>query len=207
MKTPSARFVCSAVAPHQYPTNGLPEVVFFGRSNVGKSSLINSLLRVSGLARTSATPGRTQHINFFRIDEAFYFVDLPGYGYARAPEEVREGWAAMIETYLNDRPQIALGVLIVDARLDPTPLDRQMHDWMGAGQLACCVAATKADKLSNNRLTTSLAVLKRAYGPHVIPYSSVTGKGREEIWRVIRDLTGTKGNTRKKDRTAGGQAD
>lgn len=190
MKGATARFICSAVSPRQYPTNHLPEIAFLGRSNVGKSSLINSLLQVRDLARTSSTPGRTQHINFFCINETFYFVDLPGYGFARVPIEVRRQWAPMIEQYLFNRPQLVLGILIVDARLAPTKLDQQMHAWLEATGLDYCVVATKADKLSNNQLTESLKKLKAEYGPRVVPYSSVTRRGSDAVWRIIRDATG-----------------
>lgn len=189
MKEVTAQFVRSAVSPHQYPANQFPEVAFLGRSNVGKSSLINSLVRKRGLARTSSTPGRTQQINFFFINNAFYFVDLPGYGYAHVPREVREQWAPMIEGYLNHRQPLVLGILIVDARHAPSQLDMQMFDWLSAKQLASCVVATKADKLSNNQLATRLADFRKTFGPHVIPYSAITRKGSDEVWRMIRSNT------------------
>ncbi|MBX7218397.1 MAG: ribosome biogenesis GTP-binding protein YihA/YsxC [Blastocatellia bacterium] len=186
MKIVTAQFLRSAVSPHQFPTDRLPEVAFLGRSNVGKSSLINSLLRVRGLAKTSSTPGRTQQINFFSINNSLYFVDLPGYGYARVPQEIRQQWAPMIERYITDRPALKIGILIVDVRLAPTELDQQMHDWLEAEQVPYCVVATKADKLSNNQLAANLAKLKKAFGPQVIPYSSITRKGADLVWRAIR---------------------
>lgn len=186
MKPVVAQFVCSAVSPHQYPTDRLPEIAFLGRSNVGKSSLINSLLRVKGLARTSSTPGRTQLINFFRINNALYFVDLPGYGYARVPTEIRQQWAPMIEKYLIDRAPLALGIVIVDSRLKPMDLDQQMVEWLEAQQVPLCVVATKADKLSNNQMATQLKLLRETFGQAVIPYSALTRKGADEVWRMIR---------------------
>src|SRR5580765_6227967 len=127
MKITSADFVKSAFGRQHWTTDGRPEIAFLGRSNVGKSSLLNSLLGVRGLARTSNTPGRTQSINFFLINEEFYFVDLPGYGYARVSKTTRQSWGQLIENYLADRPQLMLSILIVDARHEPSPLDLQMQ--------------------------------------------------------------------------------
>jgi GTP-binding protein len=186
MKIASAQFVRSATAPSHYPAARLPEIAFLGRSNVGKSSLINSLLNVRGLARTSNTPGRTQHINFFIINEAFYFVDLPGYGYARVPQAVRNEWGPMIEQYLTKRESLALGVLIVDVRHEPQRLDLQMREWMEATGRQYCVVATKSDKLSRPKLAAQAATLRAAYGPSVIPYSSLTRLGEQDVWRAIR---------------------
>ncbi len=186
MKTISAQFVLSATAPNHYPAPNLPEIAFLGRSNVGKSSLLNSLLQVRGLARTSSTPGRTQLINFFLIEEAFYFVDLPGYGFAKVPLAVREQWGPMIERYLNTRESLTLCILIVDARHEPQRLDQQMHEWLVATQRDYCVVATKADKLSKNQLSSRVAKLKAAYGPAVIPYSAITRQGDNDVWKAIR---------------------
>src|SRR5205085_5180194 len=126
MKLSSAEFIKSAFAEAQWPRGDVPEVAFLGRSNVGKSSLINSLLGVKGLARTSSTPGRTQSLNFFLINEQFYFVDLPGYGYAKRSKEARHEWGKLIEKYLAEREQLVLSILIVDARHEPSPLDLLM---------------------------------------------------------------------------------
>jgi GTP-binding protein len=185
MKVVAATFLKSATAAAEYPPPTLPEVAFLGRSNVGKSSLINSLLGVPGLARTSQTPGRTQLINFFEINRKLRFVDLPGYGYARVPQAVRERWRPMIEGYLNHRSALALCVLIVDARLEPQPLDLTMYEWLVAMSRRFCVVATKADKLSRSQLLSRLSALRTVYGPGVVPYSALTHAGAEQVWEVI----------------------
>src|SRR4028119_1153994 len=130
MKITSAEFVKSAFAPEHWTTDGLPEIAFLGRSNVGKSSLINSLLQRKGLARTSNTPGRTQSINFFLINESFYFADLPGYGYARVSKTMRAEWGVMAEEYLSNRRELTLSIQLIDARHEPTALDRQLNEWL-----------------------------------------------------------------------------
>src|SRR5918912_875304 len=135
MKVSSAEFVKSAFEESQWARGDLPEVAFLGRSNVGKSSLINSLLGVKGLARTSGTPGRTQALNFFLINKRFRFVDLPGYGYARVPKEVRQGWGEMATDFLAKRASLVLSIHIVDARHDPSKLDLQLDEWLSAHAL------------------------------------------------------------------------
>jgi len=186
MKITSARFVRSAFAPKDFPRDGKPEVAFLGRSNVGKSSLINSLLRVRNLARTSSTPGRTQSINFFLINEQFYFVDLPGYGYARVPEQIRQSWAPLAEKYLANRQELVLSILIVDARHEPTANDLQMKSWLEYYGLPFMIVATKADKLSNNQLRSSLLkVTSQMETDKVLAYSSTTRRGSEALWKEI----------------------
>ena len=190
MKIKSVRFVKSATGPVGYPRDGLPEVAFLGRSNVGKSSLINSLLGVRQLARTSSTPGRTQLINFFLVNDAFYFVDLPGYGYARAPLDVKRQWGPMIEQYLAARPNLVLSILISDLRHEPTRLDLQMKEWLSSRGKPFIIVATKADKLSGNQLKVSLnrgaEVLN---GVELFPYSAVTRKGADRVWKEISKRT------------------
>jgi len=187
MKVKSANFVKSATSPEHYPRDGRPEIAFMGRSNVGKSSLINSLLGTRGLARTSSTPGRTQLINFFLINDAFYFVDLPGYGYARVPTDIKKQWGPMIEKYLATRPNLMLSILITDSRHEPTKLDLLMREWLEARGIPFIIVATKADKLTNNRLRANLrrasAVLGKA--SEIIEYSAVTRSGADRIWKVI----------------------
>src|SRR5215203_5181813 len=150
MKITSAEFIKSAFAEEHWTTDGLPEIAFLGRSNVGKSSLINSLLQRRALARTSNTPGRTQSINFFLINGSFYFVDLPGYGYAKVSKSMRADWGKMAEEYLSERPNLVLSIHLIDARHEPTELDRQLNAWLVMNELPFVVAATKADKLSSN---------------------------------------------------------
>lgn len=163
-----------------------PEIAFLGRSNVGKSSLMNSLLQVTGLARTSSTPGRTQSLNFFLINEAFYFVDLPGYGYAKVSRDKRQEWGRLIEKYLAERQQLVLSILIVDARHEPSPLDIQMKTWLQHFELPYLVVSTKADKLSLNERRKSWQLAKKVLNTEsIVQYSSVTREGAKEIWNVI----------------------
>ena len=187
MKVKSANFVKSATSPEHYPRDGRPEIAFMGRSNVGKSSLINSLLGTRGLARTSSTPGRTQLINFFLINDAFYFVDLPGYGYARVPTDIKKQWGPMIEKYLATRPNLVLSILITDSRHEPTKLDLLMREWLEARGIPFIVIATKADKLTNNRLRANLRRASAVLGKssEIIEYSAVTRSGADRIWKVI----------------------
>lgn len=186
MKIQSAEFVKSAFGERDWTTDGRPEISFLGRSNVGKSSLINSLLQRKGLARTSNTPGRTQSLNYFLINESFYFVDLPGYGYAKVSKAMRAGWGKMAEEYLAMRQPLRLSIQLVDARHSPTNLDRDLNEWLRYHRKPHLVAATKADKLSQNKLKKSLDEM-RAVLPesNIIAYSSATGRGREELWKEI----------------------
>src|SRR3712207_4063273 len=162
MKITSAKFVKSAFERAHWPHDGRPEVAFLGRSNVGKSSLINSLLRVKGLARTSSTPGRTQSLNYFLINERFYFVDLPGYGFARVPRDVRESWGRMVTGYLAKREPLVLSIHIVDSRHEPTKLDLQLREWLLFNGKPFLTVATKSDKLSQNELHKNLARARKA---------------------------------------------
>ena len=186
MKITSAEFVKSAFNRSHWVADSRPEVAFLGRSNVGKSSLINSLLGRRGLARTSNTPGRTQSINFFLINDQFYFADLPGYGYARVSKAMRFDWGKMAEEYLSDRAELVLCVQLVDARHEPSKLDRQLNEWLLHYGKPHIVAATKSDKLSRNELQKSLKVIRQTFtSSDVIPYSSETAAGRDELWSRI----------------------
>ncbi len=186
MKIKSAQFISSVYHPGEFLTDRRPEIILLGRSNVGKSSVINALLNRSSLARTSSRPGRTQSINFYLINEVFYFVDLPGYGYAKVPEAQRRSWKRLVESYLTDRIQIVLGMLVVDARHEPKPLDMQMRDWLTQAQVPCVVILTKADKLSRSR-RGQVAEQARQIFPQVtvIPFSAVTRLGVSDLWRII----------------------
>lgn len=191
MKISSAVFTKSAFDESHWGRDGRPEISFLGRSNVGKSSLINSLLNKKGLARTSNTPGRTQSINFFLINDSFYFADLPGYGYARVSKTMRESWGKMAEDYLAKRDELILSVQLVDSRHSPTALDRQLQEWLVYNQKPHIIIATKADKLSNNQLKKSLDEIRQIMSEStVIPYSSITGKGKDEVWREIENALG-----------------
>jgi len=186
MKVTSTEFLKSSFTEDDWPAGSLPEIAFLGRSNVGKSSLINSLLGVRGLARTSSTPGRTQSLNFFLINNKYRFVDLPGFGYARVPKAIKTTWGEMVSTYLAKRSQLVLSIHIVDSRHEPTKLDLQLHEWLEHSIKPRLIVATKSDKLSNNELKESLGRAKRVFSEdHVVPYSAKTGKGRDEVWRTI----------------------
>lgn len=188
MKITSAEFVKSAFEKSHWTSDGNPEIAFLGRSNVGKSSLLNSLLLRKGLARTSNTPGRTQSINFFLINETFYFADLPGYGYARVSKAMRSDWGKMAEDYLSERDELALCIQLIDSRHPPTSLDKQLNEWLVFHNKPHLVVATKADKLSNNELRKSIAAAENALpGARVLAFSSVTGRGREEVWSEINN--------------------
>ncbi len=187
MKITSAKFVASAATTASVPRPGLPEIAFIGRSNVGKSSLLNSLLNVKGLARTSSTPGRTQALNFFDINGEMLFVDLPGYGYAKVSKAERAHWGQLIEKYLAQRATLVLCILIVDARHEPSPLDLQMKSWLEHFGLSFLVVTTKIDKLSANERRASLTRAQKVLATdRIIPYSAVTREGVKPLWDEIR---------------------
>ncbi|MTI81547.1 MAG: YihA family ribosome biogenesis GTP-binding protein [Firmicutes bacterium] len=192
MKIVSASFVTSAVDDSGYPKSKLPEVAFAGRSNVGKSSLINMLVNHKGLARTSKSPGRTQLINFFLINEQFHLVDLPGYGFAKVPEKVRLKWGQMIENYLSKRENLRGVVMLVDARHDPTKLDHQMYQWVCHYDKPAVIAVTKTDKLSKNQSIKQLASIKRQLNVkpehQLVATSATTRAGRNELLKAIDNL-------------------
>jgi GTP-binding protein len=190
MKITRAEFIKSAFKETDWPGDPLPEIAFMGRSNVGKSSLINSLLSARGLARTSSTPGRTQSLNFFMINDCFRFVDLPGFGYARVPKAIKSTWGEMVTSYLAKRTQLVLSIHIVDSRHEPTKLDLQLHEWLEHSAKPRLIVATKSDKLSNNELRESLRRVKRVFSEdRVVAFSARTGRGRDEIWRAIESAT------------------
>ncbi len=186
MKITSAEFIKSAFEEAHWVDGGLSEIAFLGRSNVGKSSLLNSLLQRKGLARTSNTPGRTQSINFFLINERFYFADLPGYGYAKVSKTMRADWGRMAEEYLTKRRELVLFIQLIDSRHAPTPLDHNLNEWLKFHQKDSIVVATKSDKLSTNQLNKSLREIEKSLpDSKLIAYSAQTGKGRDAVWREI----------------------
>ncbi|MBY9079414.1 ribosome biogenesis GTP-binding protein YihA/YsxC [Paenibacillus sp. HN-1] len=193
MKVTSAEFVISAVGPAQYPEDALPEIALAGRSNVGKSSLINRMINRKNLARTSSTPGKTQHMNYYRINERLYFVDFPGYGYAKVSKVQRAAWGKMVEKYLAERETLRLVLLVVDLRHPPTSDDKMMYDWLKHYGIPMCVVATKADKIPKTRWPKHIKIMKEALGvqpgDNFIPYSSEIGLGREDLWSLIASLT------------------
>ncbi len=191
------KYIASAVRVDQYPEGDLPEVVFIGRSNVGKSSLINSLSRVGGLARVSGTPGKTQTINFYELSaklpqveerRSFFLVDLPGYGYAKTGQANRKVWSKFIEEYLLKSPRLRFVCQLIDIRHEPMKSDIEMFNWLVDNDLPVLIIATKADKLSKNAVQKQIKVIKKALGVpevDVLPYSSVKSEGRSDLLDVI----------------------
>ena len=198
MKISSARFMKSTTRPDDFPRDQRPEIAFCGRSNVGKSSLLNTLTNVRGLARTSSTPGRTQTINFFVINESMYFVDLPGYGYGKVSKTVRESWGPMIEDYLRNREQLNLAVMIVDSRMAPTDSDVMMKQWLDRCRIPTTVVLTKTDKISNNQLHQALRQGTQTLDTkEIIAFSAVSGAGKDAILARISAATTSDPTVRK----------
>ena len=179
-----AEFVTSSAKPAAFPSDRLPEVAFLGRSNVGKSSLINVLTGQKGLAFTSNTPGRTQTINFYRIDGTFYFVDLPGYGYARVPQQFVLEWKKLIEQYLQNRETLKLSCLILDARRGWMDKDLDLKRWLEYHGRQYLIVATKTDKLNQSEQEHGLRAIRQE-GVDPLPFSALTGRGVREIWQAI----------------------
>ncbi len=189
----SAEFVTSAVKPVHYPPADLPEIAFAGRSNVGKSSLINTLVNRKRLVKTSSTPGRTQLINFFLINTAVYFVDLPGYGYARVPAAVQKTWGPMIETYLVGRQTLKGVVLILDIRRTPGPDETNLMAWLGHHGIDTILTLTKVDKLSKTNQIKQRQIIADALSMHksdLILFSAKTRKGKKEVLDAIEKRLG-----------------
>ena len=187
MRIHSAEFLLSASTTRQFPAETLPEIAFAGRSNVGKSTLINSLLNRKKLVKTSSTPGKTQLINFFKINDQFYFVDLPGYGYAKVPESVRRKWQNLVEAYLSERKTLRNVVLIIDCRHNPTLQDRQLLDWLEYYQRPSLIVASKIDKLKRGQIQKNLQKIKHYLSIESPPlgHSSMQHGRREEIWKKL----------------------
>jgi GTP-binding protein len=189
VKISSARFVKSAQQPDDFPRDQRPEIAFCGRSNIGKSSLLNTLTNSRGLARTSSTPGRTQTINFFLINERLYFVDLPGYGFAKVAKDVRKHWGPMIESYLSDRSQLRLTLMLVDSRMPPTDSDVLMKKWLDHYRIPNAVILTKTDKISRNQLQNALRTgAETLKTKEIIPFSAVTSLGKEHILSKVASV-------------------
>jgi GTP-binding protein len=190
VKVTSAEFVKSATRPSEFPPGNLPEIVFAGKSNVGKSSLINILVNRKNLAKTSSQPGRTQTINFFRVNEKISFVDLPGYGYAKVPIRIREKWKPMVESYLQTREGIRLVILILDARRGASAQDLDLLDWLEYHGISCLIVLTKADKLSSIERARQKKALSEApllRGKPFRFFSALTGEGKDELWKGIQE--------------------
>lgn len=189
MKIKSSEITMSAVHRHQYPTDGIPEIALAGRSNVGKSSLTNALLNRRNFARTSSTPGKTRTINFYLINKEFFFVDLPGYGYAKVAKSEKDKWGQVMERYLQDRDELCAIFLLVDIRHEPTADDKMMYDWIKYYGYDCVVVATKADKISRGQYLKHLSVIRKKLqlekDEKIIPVSSSKKTGIEELWSEI----------------------
>jgi len=187
----SAEFIISAVRPEQFPREEIPEVAFLGRSNVGKSTLLNCLLREQELARTSSKPGCTRVVNFYRVDGELYFVDLPGYGYAKVPLEEQRAWKRLVEAYLLGRKTLRLSVLLLDARRGWMEKDLELKRWLEFHRRRYLVVATKFDKLRTQReRNQAVAALRRHLpeGSEPVLFSAVTGQGVKQVWHAIREI-------------------
>ncbi|WP_034550322.1 ribosome biogenesis GTP-binding protein YihA/YsxC [Carnobacterium funditum] len=189
MKVNKADIVISAVSPAQYPKTGLPEIALAGRSNVGKSSFINTLINRKGLARTSSKPGKTQTLNYYIIEDKFYFVDVPGYGYAKVSKTERAKWGEMLETYFTQRDPLRVTLCIIDFRHPATADDKQMYQFLKHFGIPIIVVATKADKIPKSKWNKHTKISKESIGfdpeDDFVLFSSETGEGKEEAWRLI----------------------
>ena len=187
IKNVNLEIVCGVTS--KVPDTAYAEVAFAGKSNVGKSSLINALMNRKALARTSAQPGKTQTINFYNINAAMYLVDLPGYGYAKASEEVKAKWGKMIENYLHTSKQLKAVFLLIDIRHDPSANDRMMYEWMVYQGFAPIIIATKLDKIKRSQIQKNVKAIREGLnvqpGTTIIPFSAETKQGRDEIWKLI----------------------
>lgn len=190
IKSLSLETVCGITS--KLPENTKPEVAFAGKSNVGKSSLINALMNRKSFARTSSQPGKTQTINFYNINDLLYFVDLPGYGYAKVSQEIKAKWGKMIERYLNQSKQLKQVFLLIDIRHDPSENDKNMYDWIVYNGYTPIIIATKLDKIKRSQIQKQVKAIKVGLGitneTIIIPFSAETKQGLEEVWKVIEDV-------------------
>ncbi|MFE5320179.1 ribosome biogenesis GTP-binding protein YihA/YsxC [Paenibacillus sp. NPDC056579] len=191
MKVNQAEFIISAVGPNQYPADALPEIALAGRSNVGKSSLINRMIQRKNLARTSSKPGKTQQLNYYKINQDLFFVDLPGYGYAQVSKSKREIWGKFIEEYLLHREYLNLVLLIIDLRHPPSKDDQAMYDWLKHNEVPYCVVTTKADKISKGQWQKHVKIVRETLqmekSERLVLFSSELGVGKDELWQVIME--------------------
>ena len=192
IKTVELETVCGITST--LPENTRPEFAFAGKSNVGKSSLINALMNRKAYARTSSQPGKTQTINFYNINDTLYYVDLPGYGYAKVTQEVKAKWGKMIENYLHKSPMLKCVFLLIDIRHEPSVNDKTMYDWVVFNGYQPVIIATKLDKIKRRQVQKHLKMVRQGLGigqdVTVIPFSAETKQGREEIWALIEEMTG-----------------
>ncbi len=192
MEVHNVEITTSAVKPSQYPQTDIPEIAFVGRSNVGKSSLTNSLINRRSFARTSSQPGKTQTLNFYKVEEQVFFVDVPGYGYAKVSKKMREEFGQMIETYLTERPQLKGVISLLDARHEPSEEDIAMYNWLTYYNIPVLVVATKADKIARGKWNKAESVIKKALEfdretSAFQMFSAVTKSGKDEVWAWIED--------------------
>lgn len=192
IKNVNLETVCGITS--DFPENDKPEIAFAGKSNVGKSSLINSLMNRKSLARTSSQPGKTQTVNYYNINDALYFVDLPGYGYAKTAEVVKEKWGKMVERYLMSSKQLKQIFLLIDIRHEPSQNDKNMYEWIVYHGFLPVVIATKMDKIKRSQITKHIKMIKEGIGAKsetkIFPFSSLTKQGKDEILDYIVDLCG-----------------
>lgn len=192
MNVTKAELIITAGKASQFPVHELPEIAFAGKSNVGKSSLLNAMLNRKALARTSSQPGKTQTINFYGVQDTFVFVDLPGYGYAKVSKEERERWGKLIEGYLEKRPHLQKIILLIDIRHEVGKNDKMMYDWIKHYHNEVIVVATKADKIKRSQLQKQLSVIRKGLqltaNDKLIAFSSETKQGKEELWQLIEQV-------------------
>jgi GTP-binding protein len=200
MKIQSAEFITSVYPQGDYPPGHYPEVAFAGRSNVGKSSLINTLINRKGLARTSSSPGKTQSINFYLVNRTVCLVDLPGYGYAKVPQRMRKQWSPLIEEYCQNRENLCGVAVIIDARIGPTSLDLSLTQWLKHISVPAIFTITKIDKLSKNNIAKNMGQTAHILSippDDIIPFSAHTGEGRKELWQKILRLLNMSHDTKR----------
>lgn len=192
MLVKNPKFEVSAVRPNQYPSNGLPEIVLVGKSNVGKSSFVNTMINRKKLARTSSEPGKTRQINFYNIDDSFYFVDLPGYGYSKMSKKEQEQVGKFIEQYLFHRKEIALIIFLVDIRHNPTENDKLMYHYMISSKLPCMILTNKADKIAKTKVADSVKSIQKQLNPlgdiPILPFSSERKVYQDDVWNLIEEF-------------------
>ena len=192
IKNVALETVCGITS--KLPVNKLPEIAFAGKSNVGKSSLINGLVNRKALARTSQSPGKTQTINFYNVNDAMYLVDLPGYGYAKVSQEIKEKWGKLIERYLHESKQLKAVFLLIDIRHEPSANDKNMYDWVVYNGYDPIIIATKLDKINRSQVQKHVKMLRTGLGVKpgtpIIPFSATTKQGRDEIWALMEEILG-----------------
>ena len=193
MKIKSAEFTICAVSPGDFPSDGLPEIALIGKSNVGKSSLINSFINRKGLAKTSSTPGKTRTINFYRINKAFYLVDLPGYGYAKVPLSERRSWKSMIDGYFTERAPLAGALIILDSRREPGESEHELYSWLDEIALPFVTVITKADKFSKSKAVRRAGQIRKELAistDDAFLFSATSGLGKSHLGNVVSALLG-----------------